>query len=204
MLMGKSSENIFTAYKKAAEAVTRLELWQDKLTAWQMVADFCRDGGNCSLENKSARDTVLFWTYNKMGNLAAENDPDVSRAVEYYRNALPFSPRQYDRITVYRKIARLYKQAGDIAAWLDTVKKIIRKEEDIAEITAYVEQARRESDAAVKKSFLKKAWIKADCSTYGDGRDCQMISELLDDTAREMRAARRERERPQTEFERRV
>lgn len=31
-----------------------------------------------------------------------------------------------------------------------------------------------------------------------------MISELLDDTAREMRAARRERERPQTEFERRV
>mgnify|MGYP001753454193 FL=1 len=139
-----------------------------------------------------------------MGNLAAENDPDVSRAVEYYRNALPFSPRQYDRITVYRKIARLYKQAGDIAAWLDTVKKIIRKEEDIAEITAYVEQARRESDAAVKKSFLKKAWAKADCSTYGDGRDCQMISELLDDTAREMRAARRERERPQTEFERRV
>lgn len=202
--MGKSSENIFTAYKKAAEAVTRLELWQDKLTAWQMVADFCRDGGNCPLESKPARDTVLFWTYNNMGNLAAENDPDVSRAVEYYRNALPFSPRQYDRITVYRKIARLYKQAGDIAAWLETVKQIVRKEEDIAEITAYVEQARRESDAAVKKSFLKKAWAKADCSTYGDGRDCQMISELLDDTAREMRAARREREWPQTEFERRV
>ena len=79
--MGKSSENIFTAYKKAAEAVTRLELWQDKLTAWQMVADFCRDGGNCPLESKPARDTVLFWTYNNMGNLAAENDPDVSRAV---------------------------------------------------------------------------------------------------------------------------
>ena len=133
--MGKSSENIFTAYKKAAEAVTRLELWQDKLTAWQMVADFCRDGGNCPLESKPARDTVLFWTYNNMGNLAAENDPDVSRAVEYYRNALPFSPRQYDRITVYRKIARLYKQAGDIAAWLETVKQIVRKEEDIAEIT---------------------------------------------------------------------
>ena len=112
--MGNSSENIFTAYKKAAEAVTRLELWQDKLTAWQMVADFCCDGGNCPLESKPARDTVLFWTYNNMGNLAAENDPDVSRAVEYYRNALPFSPRQYDRITVYRKIARLYKQAGDI------------------------------------------------------------------------------------------
>ena len=87
--MGKSSENIFTAYKKAAEAVTRLELWQDKLTAWQMVADFCRDGGNCPLESKPARDTVLFWTYNNMGNLAAENDPDVSRAVEYYR---PFRP----------------------------------------------------------------------------------------------------------------
>ena len=52
--MGKSSENIFTAYKKAAEAVTRLELWQDKLTAWQMVADFCRDGGNCPLESKPA------------------------------------------------------------------------------------------------------------------------------------------------------
>ena len=65
--MGKSSENIFTAYKKAAEAVTRLELWQDKLTAWQMVADFCRDGGNCPLESKPARDTVLFWTYNNMG-----------------------------------------------------------------------------------------------------------------------------------------
>ena len=174
--MGKSSENIFTAYKKAAEAVTRLELWQDKLTAWQMVADFCRDGGNCPLESKPARDTVLFWTYNNMGNLAAENDPDVSRAVEYYRNALPFSPHIF----------------------------CIISGEDIAEITAYVEQARRESDAAVKKSFLKKAWAKADCSTYGDGRDCQMISELLDDTAREMRAARRERERPQTEFERRV
>ena len=94
------------------------------MTAWQMVADFCRDKDNCALENKPARDTVLFWTYNNMAALAAENNPDVSLAVEYYQNSLAWAQRPYDRIVVYRKIADLYKQAGEVSAWLDTVKKL--------------------------------------------------------------------------------
>ncbi len=202
--MEKSNENIFVAYKKASEAADRLDRWQDKLKAWQTVVDFCREEQNCTFENKSARDTVLFWTYGNMGNLAGKNDPDVSRAIEYYFNALPFSPRQYDRITIYRKIARLYKQSGDLDAWLAIVKKIVRKEEDMAEIAAYVEQARRSNDAVQKKSFLQKAWTKADCSSFGNGRDCQMISELLADASREIRLSRHGREQNQTEFERRA
>lgn len=201
--MSENGANIFTAYRKAAEAVEKLELWQDKMKVWQMVVDFCRSSGECLPANRPARDTVLFWTYNHMGNLSAENDPDIFRAVEYYRNALPFSPRQYDRVTVYRKIARLYKQAGEIRSWLDTVRLIVDKEEDIAEITDCIEQARRSTDAAVKKSFLKKAWAKAECSSYGNGRDCQQISELLDDAARDVRAAKRTQDQPPAEFDRR-
>ncbi len=203
--MEKNGENIFMAYKKAAEAVEKLDFWQDKMTAWQMVADFCRDKDNCALENKPARDTVLFWTYNNMAALAAENNPDISLAVEYYQDSLTWAQRPYDRIVVYRKIADLYKQAGEVSAWLDTVKKIIQNEEDIAEITALIELARQSSNPTVKKSYLKKAWARAECSSAAEGRECRMISELLDGAAREMRTSRYQRPSyPGPDYERRV
>lgn len=201
--MEENGKNIFSAYKKAAEAVEKLDKWQDKMIAWQMVIDFCRDQDNCTIENKPARDTVLFWVYNNLAGLSAENDSDVLRAVNYYQNALSVAPRPYDRIVVYRKIADLYKQAGDVSSWLATVKKVIQNEEDIAEITAFIELARQSTDAVTKKSYLKKAWARAECSSANDGRECEVILDLLNGNARDRRASRTKNSYSHPEYDRR-
>ena len=55
--MDNAGTKIFKAYRKAAETVAGLVLYQDKMQAWQMVVDFCRDERNRRAENKTARKT---------------------------------------------------------------------------------------------------------------------------------------------------
>ena len=89
-----------------------------------MVADFCRDKDNCALENKPARDTVCFgpitiWPLWRRKTIPTSHWRSSTIEIRLLGRSVP-----YDRIVVYRKIADLYKQAGEVSAWLDTVKKL--------------------------------------------------------------------------------
>ena len=202
--MDNAGTKIFKAYRKATETVAGLVLYQDKMQAWQMVVDFCRDERNRRAENKTARDTVLFWTYNNMAALAAENGADVSLAAEYYHNSLPFAPGERDRVTVYRKLARLYRQSGDLSSWLEAVGEVVRKEEDLAKISACLKEAEHCADAAAKKKYLQQAWALAECGASAESRDCQLVAEHWAGAAREARAVRKNRERQPAPRDRRI
>ncbi len=72
-----------------------------------MVVYFCRSLGEYLLASWPTHDTVLLWIYNHMGNLATENVSDISQAIEYHRNTLPFSSTSMTKLPF-----TCYKQAG--------------------------------------------------------------------------------------------
>ena len=154
--------NIFNIYKTATENAEKLILWQDKLKVWQIVIDYCLNEKNYNRENKRIRDKILYWTWNNIGDIWITRDTD--KAIECYSNALPYAFEKDEKVGIYRRIAYLYKQSGDISGWLDITKEIVGKE-DMLEIKSYIEQARHITEATEKKKYLQKAWAKAESAS---------------------------------------
>ena len=129
-----SPQNIVEAYTmavKASEAKT-----ETKLQAYDKVIAFCENNQECSLENSTKRNMLLFWAYDQVAEakLAEKKYPD---ALDIWRKAsrLPGEPEV--KIKLGLKM-------------LDAVDKgrfsIPEKARQIVEITGYLQKAYSENN----------------------------------------------------------
>jgi hypothetical protein len=159
----KTSADLLKIYRAADEKARYLPDPEDKLLAYNDVIKYCSNSKFCLNDESVKRNQILYWTYNKIGDMFAERGQNESGAendqyaLQYYRNSLEFTRQPHEKIQTFEKISQIFLKMNDQEKWRQTRERIAEETEESMKRQAYTELFRTTDDLKLQAFYLEKA-----------------------------------------------
>ena len=168
--MEPPAQDILHQYRLATQAAALAQSPDEEAAAYMQVVRFCENSPVCQLDDSVKRHSVMFWSYNNIGDALMRKNPhlfhqkrtnaDYKQAVDSYSLALLSAKDSAEKISTLNKISRVYKQIGDKSMWLKTREQIIN---ELAERYKYAAYAKLAKNA---ENPQQAVWLLENALTY--------------------------------------
>jgi hypothetical protein len=173
-----TAADLLKIYRQAQNQAQYLSDINDKVLAYNNVIRSCENSKFCRLDESVKRNQILFWTYNKIGDIflhreQAAGAEDYVFALQYYQNALEFTRQAKERHETLEKIAAVYEALNDENGYRRTREQIAEEMEDPMKRQAFALLARQTDDKALEIQYLERALTYIPAEKVSPRAKCQ-------------------------------
>lgn len=160
-------DDILHYYRLASQQAALARNPEEEIAAYNRVVNFCEKTEVCRLDDSIKRNSVMFWSYNNIGDALMKKSrrgfrykaaaEDCRQAVQSYSSALYSARDSAEKISTLNKIAQAYRQMGDKNSWIETEEKIIENLAEEYKCAAYLRLADQAGNPHQSIDLLEKA-----------------------------------------------
>lgn len=185
-------DDILHQYRLASQRAALAHSPDEEIAAYSQVVDFCETTEQCRLDDSIKRNSVMFWSYNNIGDALIKKSRHGFRyksatdsclqAVVNYQSALYLARDSAEKISTWNKIALAYKQMGDKSNWVKSQEEIIQNLAEEYKCAAYLKLAEKADKPKQAAELLEKALdfvIQQEVSVLAKCRDMLEICDRL-------------------------
>jgi len=146
-------QDVFHQYRLATQAAALAGTPDQEADAYMRVVRYCEDNHLCSSDESVKRNSVMFWSYNNIGDALVRKHQrflgyknatqDYRLAIENYTKALRSARDGAEKVSTLNKIAKAYKLMGNKNLWLKTHEQIIGELAEEYKYAAYLKLAKK-------------------------------------------------------------
>ena len=165
--MPQQPNDILHYYRLASQQAALAQTPEEEAAAYRQGVNFCEDSRVCRLDDSIKRNSVMFWSYNNIGDALLKKgrsllgfkaaSKNYAEVLHSYDQALHSARDAAEKISTLNKMAQTYRLMGDKENWIKTEEKVIENLADSFKRPAYLKLAEQADDLSLAAALTEKA-----------------------------------------------